>query len=317
MDYQTPPLTVEQQQGLKPKISMVGIADGLVYVGTEKQYAAANSGLVAPSRFILIDERETWKSKNEGGKKYPTGHNIWDGYIAGTTKYEVYSLISEELLKQAGPQGMGKDEADPAATVVNDFFRAYANFFLFRQMILTDDEYVMTPTPERAVLGKRKVELENFLNSMKAREAQWNKEIETKVQKALEPLRTELGLNSSLSLDRAKQELAMPELTEARRKELQTYLDAVSGLDSETKGASVPDPKWDSDLAALQVEYGQPLAEMGINEIAGYKTKFDELTAKKNQITPLETKSRSLLSRLHQRYTGGCARPPKALHGTA
>lgn len=300
-DYETPPVSPERQRRLKPKISIVGRWDGLVHVGVEEQYAIANSNLVAPSRIIILDERETWKSKEENGRKFRIGHNTFDAKREdGSGKLEVYSTIEEEVLKLVGARGMGVDQADAAQIMINNYVRQDWNNLIFRQKIESAEEYVVTSLlskEDRAANGKRKVALDQYVNDVAEKEGKFNKELEGKIRTALAPLTSELGLHASYTASRAQQELTKGPLTEERKAELQKYMDAVAKVEAQLQ--TTRDKKWEEDLAKVRQEFSAAPADVAHSEIAQYVARMAELKAKKSDVTDAEKQELQMLFRLN------------------
>lgn len=300
MDYKLPVQTADMRKNLKPHYVFQSEHDILVWVGREEP-----GKLQFGPDLTVIPEGTNWKSNGENDK-FMTGHNQFDVYIPGTTKPLIYNFLAELLLKIAGPEGMGSEHVDAhaemAPQIVSDFLRNYANFFLFRQMVNHHDEYITAATPDRAALTSRHSELENFVKAFAARDAQWRRETETRVAKALEVLRGKLAINEPLTLVRAQEELAMPELTGVRRKKLMDYLAAVDKVEHDIRINGVADPLYDQEMAAMQAEFGPLLASLGVSDLGNYKAKFEEYS-KKGKLTPQENKIRSTLSRLDQKYS--------------
>ena len=300
MDYITPPLSPERQRQLKPKIVIVGSSDGLVYVGAEKQTEIAHSNLIGRSRFLLMHDFRTWKTEKEGGKLYPTGHNIWDAQTPDG-KFVVYSMMEDETLRAAGPQGMGEDTADAAAAILSDVKRQWDNNFVFRQMVASHVEYVSTPTAERTEIGKRKLEVDTYLAAISEQEAIVNAQIEAKLKEALTPLREKFGLHKSMSIERAEKEVQLPELTAKRRQELETFLAVAEKIGKELQNRTAPDEKWNEDIAAIQKKFGAALTNAG-TDLENYRVEFDKMNALKGKLSKEDERKKSDLSRIHQAY---------------
>lgn len=291
LDYSMPPLTDKDRAELLPERAFTGDADILTWLGRSEQ------GLKQwGSDITVLTTGQTWKGEQK------TGHNVWDLLTADTKKPYMYEYMTKAALDEAGPQGMGEDVDgnDQAVKTVDQVFRNYANFFLFRQMIAHHDEYVNTPTDKRVAMGKRKVALEKYLHSNMDIQVKAKRESDKRAKAAMEELRAELGIKDSISTDRAVEELAFPPLDETRTQELEAYLAQVAAVDTDIKQNGFEDKDWDQDLSIMHAKFGPALAAAGI-KLEDYKAKWDELSKKKN-LSKAEQTLRTALSGLHQMF---------------
>ncbi|MBX3023092.1 MAG: alpha/beta fold hydrolase [Bdellovibrionales bacterium] len=298
-DYVSAPLTPERQHQLKPLTLVVGSADGVVYVGREKQFAAAFGNLEEPNQFILLGPGRTWKSKGPEDLQ-PTGHNIFDRYIDGTETLQVYALLADLVREVAGEDLTAPSAvADPVSTTLDTLFRHYANFLAVREMIATQVEFVDTNSPQLAELSGRKVELDEYKRRLDQQHVENGKIIEAKVNKAVDQLRAEIGLTDQVLFKRAQEELGSGEMTPQREAELTDYIERIQNLDKEMRG-SFHDQQYDRDIAGLTKEYQPLMKKLGFDKIEDYRKHFDPGNTGK-KIDGEAAKVRADLSRLHQR----------------
>jgi hypothetical protein len=187
-----------------------------------------------------------------------------------------------------------------ATARVDEVFRNYANFFLFRQFVKDHEEYVLTPTEHRTEMTRKKLDLDGYIAKADALYSAYRSDLPLKLQKALEDLRSELGIKEPLNLIRAQKELAVPDITPERAKILADYMAKADAAEEEFKKV-FKDPDYDRELAALEAEFGKILAGLGVTNIADYKPKLDEYNGIKKP-TQEQSKIRSALARLHQKY---------------
>ena len=297
MDYKMPPLTDADRAELLPEDAFQGEHDIITFRGRVEQ-ALKQWG----KDLTVLGAGPTWKSTPKEPEQ-KTGHNVWDLFIRGTKIPFMYDFMTKTAQKVAGDLGFGDDTngADLATKTMDAMFRNYANFFLFRQLVSHHDEYVSTQTELRVPLGKRKVALENFIRANLERETKIPKEIEARSSAMMETLRTELGLKDKLGLSRAKEELELPTVDEARRVELQAYLAKIAAVDVDLKNHGFEDLSWQRDLKTMHAKYDATLQKAGVEKIENYKIKLDEM-AKLKGIKKSDQEIRSTLSALHQEW---------------
>jgi len=305
LDFQTPPLSVEEQRQLKPLTVVVGSADGLVYVGREEQFQQALGGLSEPSRFILLGPGTTWKSQSPEDL-LPTGHNIFDRYIDGTTIPEVYQLIADTMLGASTSLDTVESTGDPVLDLLDRSFRHYANFFGFREMLKGRVEFVTIEQEARQAVSKRRGQLDEYLRRVDTVESELKKIEEGKqpvpaVQQALDALRSRLNLTENINLKRAQEDLELPPLTPERKVELEAYIREIQAAEEDLR-INYADSQYDEDIAELNEQYASLLNELSLSDVTAYKEKLDELHGKKGA-SSLETRWRSELSRLHQKIS--------------
>ncbi|MGZ3722202.1 MAG: alpha/beta fold hydrolase [Bdellovibrionales bacterium] len=298
MDYKMPPLTDADRAELLPEDAFEGESDILTWLGRAKQ------GLIQFGKDLtVLTAGLTWKSKDENDLQ-KTGHNVWDLLIKGTKTLFMYDFMTRKALEVAGPQGMGEDTNanDPAVKTMDNMFRNYSNFFLFRQFVSHHDEYVSTISDEeRKTIGERKKSLDGYISAYKSKQSEGVVEQDKAAVVAVLSMRQQLGLtDEKLSLGRAKEELELPAIDEARRTELTAYVAKAKAVDEAISGEGFIDEAWIKDQAAMQAKYGDILTKAGI-KLADYKEKLDELAKLKNLEKPQQA-IRSGLSSLHQEY---------------
>ncbi len=301
LDYSLKPLTAEEQARLKPLTVIVGTADGMVYVGWERQFQELFGNLIPPSKFVLLGPGRTWKSPNED---VPTGHQIFDRYIDGTTKYQVYEML-KEIARTAAGEATPPDAEDPAEKAYDTFLRHYAGFFAFRELMDNHVEYVERRLPYMLELtgGKdsgRKAVIEKYIFRSEELESKWSKETDSKVQKALDELAKDIGLPGIITAERAQSELDQPDLTPQRRAELEAVWSQVEKIDEDLKSSFV-DQISEDHLRQLESEFAETLRAAGVTDLNDYKSKMDELE-KVKPTNAAEKKVRADLKRLHQKY---------------
>ncbi len=299
MDFSTPPLSLKEQEGLTPQTIVASEADGLCFVGRGEAYLAAYKEQLAPSKFILLGPGRKFSSKD---KDVLTGHNCWDRYIDGTTTRQVYQLITEAAQSVGGSTEMTADPHDAAETLVEDFFRGYANFFLFREFIKNRFEYVNVDSKDIQAIRARQEELSKYVGRVEQRRESGNKELEAKLLKSWIEIRTALGLKDGVTPLRAGEELALPPLTDARRLLIEEYLAKFKAVDEEMK-VSYVDTEYLQDMAALQKEFAPVLLQLGVEKVEAYRPAFDKLQALRSPVSKVVADQRAALSRLHAKFT--------------
>jgi len=304
LDFRMPPLSDEEQARLKKLTAVVGSADGLVYVGREEPFQKALGGLKAPSQFILLGPGTTWKSKTPQDL-LPTGHNIFDRYVDGTTTLQTYQLISDTVLDGGAKLPSNESTGSPNLDLIDRAFRHYANFFGFREMLQGRVEFVATDTEHRQAIAQRKGQLEEYLRRISIVEDELQKMTDGRqpipsVQQAVEALRLRLGISDNINLRRAEEDLATPPLTPERKALLEKFIAQIKEADRLMRDSYV-DPQYDDDLAELNKEYQPLLTELGMPDVTGYKAKLDEFNNGKKELAGDQARIRGSLSRLHQR----------------
>ncbi len=304
LDFRMPPLSDEEQARLKKLTVVVGSADGLVYVGREEPFQKALGGLKAPSQFILLGPGTTWKSKTPQDL-LPTGHNIFDRYVDGTTTLQTYQLISDTVLDGGANLPSNESTGSPNLDLIDRAFRHYANFFGFREMLQGRVEFVATDTEHRQAIAQRKGQLEEYLRRISIVEDELQKMMEGRqpipsVQQAVEALRLRLGISENINVRRAEEDLATPPLTPERKALLEKFIAQIKEADRLMRDSYV-DPQYDDDLAELNKEYQPLLTELGMPDVTGYKAKLDEFNDGKKELAGDQARIRGALSRLHQR----------------
>lgn len=304
IDYLTPPLTEEQQQSLKPLMVIVGQADGLVYVGREKVFQEIFGNLKSPSQFIILPPGYKFKTKNDKEKPLVlTGHNIFDRYRDGTEQPETYSLMAENFLGRADVNLLdGAPEVSPARQLVDEILRQWANFFQFRELVDSYVSYDLERHPSFEAVTKRKVELMDYLSQVEDLKKKLVAQQKNSGDKALAEFRGKLGIQDALTPERAQWELSRPALTPEREALLKDYIEKVRRID-EDMHENYKDTLASQDLAKLWNTHEKALGALGLTSIEEYKAKFDEYTQLKGKLTPVQEKTRSLLSQIHQKYT--------------
>ena len=304
LDYSMPPLSDEEQARLKKLTVIVGDADGLVYVGREEPFQKAFAGLKAPSQLIVLGLGTTWKSKSPQDL-LPTGHNIFDRYIDGTTTLQTYQLISDTVLED-GPnlptnESTGSDQLD----LIERAFRHYANYFGFREMLQGRIEFVISDTDHRQEIAKRKGLLEEYLRRISVAEDELQRMTDGRsqiasVQQAVDALRARLGITDNINIRRAEEDLATPPLTTDRKAVLEKFVAEIKDAEREMRDSYV-DQQYDEELAALNQEFQPLLAELALTDVTAYKAKFDEFNSGRKDQAGDRARIRGALGRLHQR----------------
>ncbi len=298
MDYSTPPLSVEEQKKLKPLTVVVGTADGLVYVGREEQFQAVFGNLEAPSRLVLLGPGRTYDSNpKKPDETFLTGHGIFDLYIEGTTTPLVYSLIAD-VAKAEGVTPVAP--ADKNLATADQFFRNYANFPAFREMLVNQVEFVDTGTGSLPEIADRKKSLDDYLKLVEERKGKGKKEVEDKVFAAIVKLRETLGIQDPITLDRALEEMLFAELTDARKVELESFVAKAEAVEAKMR-SDFKDPQSESEIAQLKVKFAKLMAEFNMAEITDYEPHMKAFNGKKN-LDKNQERQRSELAKLHQQY---------------
>lgn len=291
MDYMLPVLTPEQKQELKPFSIAVGTADGMVYVGYEKAFEALFGDMPAED-YLLLGPGDTWKGKNQ-----PTAHNVWDRYTDGTTTLQMYSWLGQQVLDLVGGQKPEVAQVDEASEVLDSYFRNYANFFAFRELVENSVEFMRVENPLAVQLGHQKRSIDEFLKRVEARVAAAPRETDEQIRKDIEGLRQELQLEG-MSLSRARQEVEMKPLTEARRQELETFVAKINVAEAKLR-QNFTDSDYDHEIVALRAKYQKLMDRLAMPELESYKAHLERLTNQKER-SKEEESLRSDLSRLHQ-----------------
>lgn len=297
-DYQTAPLTVEEQKDLKPMLMIVGTADGLVYVGREEQFHKFADSYTGESRAVFLGPGKTFRSQGTTLLE-PTGHGIFDRYIDGTTTPQVYWMLSEEV-KKAGANDLDKTKPAPAVETLEALTRQYANFLGFREYLNGRVEYVRRSTPRTAEMTARKNELMAYLKQADTVKASGAKEQENEVRAALDTLRASIGLEKAIAPERAEQELSWQPLTEKSRQDLETYLKALADAEARLQ-AAFKDPEYVSDLEKLANEFAPLMKELDFSKIEEYKPFFEKYRSLQKP-DEKQAKTRGQLMQLQQKY---------------
>lgn len=298
-DFRTPRLSVEEQARLKPLTVYVGDKDLLVYVGREKQFQEAFGSLVAPSRYIVAGDGITWKSKDAKDLQ-PTGHNIFDRLEDGTQNYEVYKLLADAALKYA-PEPASGPAADAAEQVYDRFIREWAGFFAFREMVEDRVEYVDVSTADLPALTSQKIELDRYLSKVSELKNETNRMVNSQIEADVQAFRIGLGLNENIRIKRAREELAMPALSNEHRQEIKVYLTKVGEAEQKIQ-AEFQDPAFEADVARLSEQFRDSLPKIGATRLEQYRSALDGLAARRD-LNNDEKKLRADLTKLHQAYS--------------
>lgn len=307
MDYFTPPLTIEQQNKLKPLTVVVGKHDGLVYVGREDQYDKAFGNLQGKSQYIVLDKGITWKSKHKDDLQ-DIGHQTFDLRESWGGPYVVYGIISKLVLDGGPGWSVEESTGDKAKDLIEKYFRNYSNFFGFREMLKNRVEHVRVDTDARPALVKRQEALEHFVSKTTELQKELDRVLTTKemlpqVAAAIEELRERVGISGRMTLKRAHEELALPDISDERKAELSAYVAEIRKKEAEIDRTFV-DQGFNKLVAELNVEFASSLKEAGIASVVDYKEKFAELNKiPKNQRTDAQEELRKSFGRLEQKIS--------------
>lgn len=266
MDYSLPPLSPEQMAELKPLQLIVGSADGLVYVGRERFFEQAFGSLPEPSEYVVLGPGLNFKSKSEQDLQ-PTGHNIFDRYIEGTTTPETYTRMLNFALERFPTDQTDFSDLEQSLNQrlsaigeggqrLHRIFLNYANNFVFRRYLESYVGFIQRPNSTMEEVVSQKRNLERFLSQVQGQIKKFEDGGEKAFREALAAYAEQVGANAKMTLEKAQWELSLPGDTPARRAELQTYLDEVSRRESEFR-AQYQDPfaeKLQSILSQYRVE---------------------------------------------------------------
>ena len=133
-----------------PALSIVGEADGLVYVGLEHLFANYMS-LLENVEFHSYTPRKSFRSE----KPLPVGHLIFDHYVPGQETPETFWLIRKFMERHLGqtfsrvkPQDMNEISGEEITSVMTllRMFQNYANNLGFREFAKEHVEFQREPT---------------------------------------------------------------------------------------------------------------------------------------------------------------------------
>ncbi|NJL24226.1 MAG: hypothetical protein HC902_02950 [Calothrix sp. SM1_5_4] len=309
LDFKTPPLSAADQERLKPITVIVGEADGVVYVGREKEFAQAYGGLTGKNEYIVMGPGNTWKSKSADDWQ-PTGHNIYDYLVEGTWNKSgsgvpfVYTKIGD-LLLSIGQPAKAPSVSPQRREVLETFSQTLvhaANFLGQREMVKGLVEYVDVRTPRLPELSARKVELDEYHRRIETRRREGEKDVQSRVDAALEALRAELGLGREMTLKRAEDEYNMPPLSEERRRELESFIGDVRQVE-ENLVRSFDDREFEQGIAELREQYAEMLKAVGLERFEDSGAKLEELKGLGKNVTPEQERLRKAFGQFHQKYS--------------
>ncbi|MGE4133845.1 MAG: alpha/beta fold hydrolase [Bdellovibrionales bacterium] len=295
LDYATPVLSDEEMAKLKPLTVIVGEHDGIVYVGREKYFQKLFGNLKGPSQFIVLPPGLTWKSKSDKDL-IRTGHNVFDRYIDGTTKLQVYSILSETANLYRAERTM--PQVDEAEALVQAAENHALNFLAFREMADRQTEFVTSPTPMLFEVSKEKTNIDGYLGRVEDAESKHRVKAEADLKSVSDVLRKELGIAERMTPERATQELNLPELSGELKSQLETYFAEYDKLEGSFDKTFV-DPQGEKELKDLTQKFDKILKEMGIAKLEDYDAIRKKLREKTDR-DQKESKQLTNLDRLHQ-----------------
>lgn len=314
LDYNTPVMSLEQQKDLINMLIITGKADGLVYVGREKFYQLAWGNLKEGSQLILLDPGTTFKSK-DANDLIPTGHQLFDLQIPGTTSALVYKLMGDRILGgRASAKPAPEDGVNPKKltdeekkmraikNVLDDVLRQYAHFFPFRKLVENFVRYKRVPTEHLKAGTMRKRSLDEYVNKVTSTQSRMTAERNKILQKKTEELRASIGITERLDLNRAQEELNYVELTAERKATLENFIANAAAVEADLK-ARGDDEQYKTEAAQLWATHKDFLESKGIHELSGYLTLHSSFQGKKKgDAKSEEEKTRTQLATIDREY---------------
>lgn len=281
LDYSLPELTTEEYAQLAPLTVAVGTADGLVYVGFEEQFEKLFGNLPSGSRFIKLGRGPTFKGNQV------TGHQLFDRYIATDEPDYIPGkdtpLIYTEMTKIAVNAVAGAARPQPAGTaaspsqIIDAFWRNYGLYFGFRQMVAHTVEYADGVSSNTIDMAARQGLLKGYLAKIENGRTKGAKKSDEMVAEALNDLRQSLGIKEMMTLESAKWEAGLPELTATRRAELEQFQQQVREIE-ERMSSEFKDEESDRKIRQLTTNNSELLSRAGVT-IESIKPKLEELIA--------------------------------------
>lgn len=291
MDFDTRPLTEEEEASLPPERVIIGTADSL-YVGREKIFEQAFG-----ENLIKYGPGRSHKSpKDKPNQMDPTGHQLMEVYIQGTETVRLYRELRDFVLNGIPKNGfqylahmermLGMTD-DPAylgtgnkyLDLYERVFRHYLNFFGFRELLKLP-QYVTVDTKEKPELSLRLSALEAAEGKLKPVVAQIelleglgfaakNQDPQNKkefpfpqARAAIDALRVSLGLKGQItSIEKAQAALNVPELTAEREAELKKFVADIIEKEAELK-KEFKDPIYDMGIDKMNKKYAALITEL-------------------------------------------------------
>lgn len=323
MDFDTRPLTPEEEASLPPERVIIGTADSL-YVGREELFEKAFG-----SNLIKYGPGRSHKSPADKPEQLdPTGHQLMEVYIQGTETVRLYRELRDFVLHGVNGEGLGvnavnngsylahmermiKMTDDPVflgtgnkyVDLYERVFRHYLNFFGFRELTKLP-QYVTVDTKEKPELSLRQSALDAAEGQLKPVIAQIelleklgyaakNQDPANKkefpfpqARAAIDALRVSLGLKGQItSVEKAQLALNVPELTAERKAELEKFVADIIEKEAELK-KEFKDPIYDMALDKMNKKYAPLIAELrGL--LPELQKKAEEIAKEKGEEAPL------------------------------
>jgi hypothetical protein len=301
LDYNTRPLTAEEEAVLPPEKVLVGHADSL-YVGREKEFAQAFGGNLS----VYGPGRSHKSPEDKPEQLDPTGHQLMEVFIPGTKTVRIYRELRDFVLNGPSHEPMEKqferwagmkDEVPSETTgnkvqdVYEKILRHWSNFFGFRELIKLP-QYVTVEDVQKREFSKSQSTLDTFVKKMKpveeeialleaadpsqADEDSGEKKKEypfPQARKAVEALRAKLGLKGQINTpERAQEELDFPDLTSERKGELEKFIKDIETVEAELK-ANFKDPMYEQAIKNLNAKWTKLLQELQIASVLDAESK--------------------------------------------
>ncbi len=307
LDYSLPLLTEKDYAEMIPTTVMVGVNDGLVFVGFDKQF----DQLFAPlgSRYIKLEPGPTFRNTDKTVFER-TGHQIFDleikpgedGYVPGKNTLKVYRMITN--LAHEAAAGARFPEApsniSSPAQIYDSMLRKYANFFGFRAMMASTVEYIDRDNEHTQPMATEMEKLSSYLTRVEDRSERAYKEGEAQVKKAIADLRARLGITEQMTLEGSQAELAFPPLTAERKAELEAYVAAVFKIDEELPN-EFKDEESDAAIAKLAVDNADLLKQLGTT-IDKIKPKLEQMIAEDKEVKARRASEREAAKAKGEKY---------------
>jgi pimeloyl-ACP methyl ester carboxylesterase len=290
--YVTAPLSPERKAQLKKRMRViVGENDGVVYVGREKEYAKAFGHL--GDDFIVLPEGPTFKGIRQ------TGHNQFDLYDGPyenrpQSRPVVYTLIEEAVAAYGAPAA---DSGDEASKLMDWYFRAWANFPAFRELVRSGVEYVYSPTAQLDGITQGKKEIDNFVEKYREYIDQARKSEPLRLRAALDELGVSLDLQRAHEPARLQAELDLPKLTPEREAELKNYVKQVQEMEADLD-KTFTDPVFDKEIAAVKAKFQAQLDKIQV-KYEDYDGLLKNLLSRKD-LSKEEENKRKVLANMHK-----------------
>lgn len=234
--------------------AIVGVYDGLVYVGREDvydQYYTRTAG----DKYYKFKEGRTFR-----GKGIQQGHQIFD--MVDDAGDSVAFKIGSDLVKEVSgedlirPSGKNIGVNDPVSTL-SKIFNHYANNFAFREFLSRHVEYVEIFNGRHGELLRESEELKSYLSAVDKLKKSHQKSSSANFKKEVAQWSNQFNVHGGIK--KAKLELEL-DMSEERKQLLAEYIDQVRTEEYVAK-KEFYDPVHEAENKEFMTKYG--LEEQG------------------------------------------------------